>query len=182
MPDDDTQVQETEQQAESESQTGGDVEGLKRALEAERKARKAAERERAALSKYKEDTENASKSEMEKLTDRLTQAERRAQEAEERAAATLTRADFIAKAVEQGVRRPEAAYKLALADGLLGKYDEGTVGSHDFAALKKEYPELFQPAHNGKGDTGTGSNGVDRTAGLRGLAAIQAGIEASSRR
>ncbi len=49
------------------------------------------------------------------------------------------RAGFVEEAPNRGVSNVSAAYKLAVADGLIG--ENGTV---DWTALKEHYPELFK--------------------------------------
>lgn len=111
--------------------------------------------------------EEANKTEQQRLQDALAAAQRERDEARAESQQRLLRADFVSKAAEQGVKRPEAAYKLALAEGLTGSLDDkGQVGAHDFTGLKAAYPELFQVGAAGRGDGaaqgqhGTGKQGL----------------------
>lgn len=121
------------------------------------------------------------KSEIEKAIERATKAEQEREAALAQISQSHVRADFFAKAAEQGVRRPEAAYKLAMAEGYIGEYKDGGVTGHDFKGLKATYPELFAPSANGRGDAGAGyGKAVDTD--LRGKAALLAGIEQQAAR
>lgn len=97
-------------------------------------------------------------SEMEKLTKAASENERRAIAAEGRIAQMEIRADFVEKAVAAGVTDIKLAYLAAQAEGLLGAYDpDKGVGKHDFAELKKRYPNLFRAGAGGSADGGAGA-------------------------
>jgi len=96
------------------------------------------------LDEIKREREEAGKTELEKLSSRLAEEERKALDAEARVAAAEVRADFVEKALREGVTNLQLAYLAAQADGLLGSYDDGEVSDHDFKTLKKRYPDLFR--------------------------------------
>ena len=106
------------------------------------------------LDALKRAQEDANKSELEKLTTRLSEAERKAIDAEERIASTNVRADFTEKALSEGVVDVKLAYLAAQSAGLLGAYDDGEVSGHDFKALRKQFPHLFKASGSADGSAG----------------------------
>ncbi len=99
-------------------------------------------------------------SDLEKLTQAASEHERRAIAAESRIAATEIKADFVEKAIQAGVTDIRLAYLAAQAEGLLGAYDpDKGVGKHDFAELRKRYPNLFRASSSGSADGGAGGAG-----------------------
>lgn len=108
------------------------------------------------LETLKQKQEDAGRTELEKLTVRLADAERRAIDAEQRIAQVEIRADFMARALQEGVTDARLAYLAAQSDGLLGSYDDGEISSHDFKALRKGYPHLFRPVGSADGSAGSG--------------------------
>lgn len=108
------------------------------------------------LDALKQQHEDANKTELEKLSSRLAETERRALDAEQRIATAEVRADFTAKALQEGVTDVRLAYLAAQSDGLLGAYEDGDVSAHDFKALRKNYPHLFRPAGSANGSSGSG--------------------------
>lgn len=163
------QTSETEERQDQEQAPESDAEEFDkdramatiRSLRGYERQAKSLKRELEALKQHQED---AGKTELEKLTSRLAEAERRAIDAEQRIAATEIRADFVAKALQEGVTDIRLAYLAAQSDGLLGAYEDGEVSSHDFKALRKGYPHLFRPA--GSAD---GSSGSSRSANAGGM-------------
>ncbi len=124
-----------------------------RSLRAYERKAKTLERELATLKRQHED---ANKSELEKLSSRLAETERRAIDAEQRIATAEVRADFTARALQEGVTDVRLAYLAAQSDGLLGAYEDGEVSAHDFKTLRKQYPHLFRPVGSANGSSGSG--------------------------
>ena len=99
------------------------------------------------LKKFRETQEQASKTEIEKLTDAKAKAEQEAKTAREQAAAKILNAEARAVAAEMGFSKPDKAIKLAdFAKAIKdGEIDAAEVKSA-LEALAKEMPELLKPA------------------------------------
>ena len=121
----------------------------KAALDAERKARRQADKDlKAALAKIQA-FEDANKSETEKLTERLTQAEQQAAEAQARYQEVVTKQAIYDAANTAGSTDPETVYLYLRQDVEVG--DDGTVNGIDAAlkALQSSKPHLFRQTHEG---------------------------------
>ena len=107
---------------------------------------------RAAAERLQE-IEDAQLSENEKLERQLTEYKTRAEAAEQAIQTSEVRADFADNALKAGIVDVKAAWTLAQADGLHGKYDQesGGVTKHDFEELEKRYPYLFTTTPPGRG-------------------------------
>lgn len=121
--------------------------GLKKALDAERSRGKDLEKELRDAAKKLETGSDAQK--------RLTEMANQLSEATSRAA-------FYEGAPTAGVRNVAAAYKLAVADGLVNGETQNVASVLD--NLKRSYPELFEdltpnPFPKGKGNVGRGNAG-----------------------
>jgi len=105
------------------------------------------------VERLKREKELSGKTESERVAAQLAELERRSIALEMKAAQEAIRADFIEKAIAEGVTNSRLAYLAAQSEGLLGSYDEDTgVGPHDFATLRKKYPDLFRPQIRGTVD------------------------------
>ena len=87
-------------------------------LAGERAKRKAAERELAELRKFKQQQEDAKKTEAERIADKVNAAERRAAEAENRLRRLAISQAVHNAAAKEGFRDPEDAVLLIGADGI----------------------------------------------------------------
>ena len=127
------------QPAEVRGMVDGHISGLKTALVSERNER----------SKFEKDLRDAAKkleqgrelqSQLTGMADKLSEAS--------------TRADFYEAAHASGVSNLKLAYLVATQDDLINKQ-----GRVDFDAMRKTYPELFNPAQKALvGNAGAGTN------------------------
>lgn len=123
-----------------------------------RKYEKEAKSLRQKLRKLEQGGSGSGKPETEETAARLSEVERNAAVLEEKVAQAEVKADFVEKALKAGVVDLKLAYLAAQADDLLGDYDEGHIGPHNFTALKKNYPHLFRAGSGlGSGDGAAGT-------------------------
>lgn len=122
-----------------------------------------------ALRQFKETAEQASKSEVEKLTERAAKAEAEARETQERYLARTLDAEARAVAATLGFTKPNAAVKLA---DLTKAVNDGEVDAEAIhkalTALASEMPELLKPMPARVGPTnptkGSGTEGKESDA------------------
>ena len=142
-------VAEQPQQRDTDQQLG---DAGKAALDAERKARRDAEKQLKAVNAELQGFRDANKSETEKLTDRATQAEQAATEATGKLRDLLAKQAIYDAASAAGTIDAETVY--ALLRDEVEVADDGTITGADKAvkALQAAKPHLFREAHQGHRD------------------------------
>ena len=142
-----------------------DPERAMRTIKAQRESEEALKKELAEFRKEREEREAAEAEAQKTLEQKLADREARIAELVAHQAEKDVRADFIAKAVERGVKDPKLAYLAAKEEGLLGEADPktGVVSDHNFEALGERFP-TFATADEDEEETG----GFGGDAGVRG--------------
>lgn len=126
--------------------------------------------------------EEAQKSELEKLQERVAKAEQAAKETETRARETLLKARVEVEAVRLGFRKPEDAYALANLDGVSFGEDGTIVGLQEaLDQLAQDRPYLLagEPGKPPAPRTNAGE-GNPPSAGSAVSDSVRAGVEVAS--
>jgi flagellar motility protein MotE (MotC chaperone) len=174
-----TNEQQTDQTDDKQTeQKQDDTSGLRSALQAERDARKTADKELKTLQKRLADLEDRDKSELEKVSgerDRLIKD----LEAREARLRILTASEKVhSAATKANAIEPAAVFKLVRDDLTFDDDGAPTNVSEVVAEAKKQYPAMFQ-ASSGSGDGGRGNNGktnVDGAATINQLIRQASGV------
>lgn len=152
-----------------EAGNADDVAAIKRALDEERKQRKAFERQVKELSSKQQQIDDAAKSETQKLAEQLTKLSAERDRALADLAARDVREAVVAAAERSGARRPLAVYRLIADEMDLDDAGKPTNVAKLIDSLKKSDPDLFRS--NGSADGAARgvapSAGADMNAMLR---------------
>jgi hypothetical protein len=131
--------------------SGDDLAAVRRALDEERKQRKAFERQVKELSSKQQQVDDAAKSETQKLAEQLTKLSAERDKALADLAARDVREAVVAAADRSGARRPLAVYRLISDDLDLDEAGHPTNVAKLIDSLKKSDPDLFRSAGSADG-------------------------------
>ncbi len=148
---------------------GNEPEGLKRALDAERKRARELDREVKRLTRIQGEAGDKEKSEIAKAVERAERAERAAGEQAEKYRRVRAEQQVRDAAAAAGARNATTVYRLVKDDLEIDEAD-GTVGNLDavLKAVRKESPELFGAAGKADAGAGNGQSGVPAKSDMEG--------------
>lgn len=129
---------------------GDDIAAMRRALEEERKQRRAFERQYKDLATRQQQADDAAKSEAQKLAEQLTKLSAERDRALADLAARDVREAVVSAAERAGARRPLAVYRLIADEMDLDEAGKPTNVAKLIDSLKKSEPDLFRT--NGSAD------------------------------
>lgn len=125
-----------------------------KALAAERKARKAAEKLAKDLQRKVDDAASKDQSDLDRTKGDLTKAQQALEEKEAKLRETVAKSALISEATKANALRPDAVYKLVKDDADFDDDGEITNAAALIQQARKDAPELFGRQQGGSGNGG----------------------------